>query len=440
MDMTTGKPIKALLKLSVPLFAGNIMQNLYIVFDTAVVGHILGKSALAAVGNSYVPTLIINSIILGLSSGILILLAQVYGSKETEKAQNCMGSIQTLLFLIGGGLSCLFFLSARGIFMSMGIPGEAIGYATDYLRIIALGIPFLSVYNFYSAVIKAGGDSRTPIWNLSVSCLMNIVLDYVFVALFRLGIQGAAFATVLSQIAAAGLTVFQLYRKDKRALVIRPDFKYVLQIFRFGITGIVQNGASAVSMFFIQGAINQFGVNEISAYTSAYKIESILTIPAVNLGTSLSVFTAQNTGAKNFERSRRGLRDSFKISAAIIAAAVVIIWAVSPQLMYLLVGNEKEVIRIGVQYLHNISLTFPLCVSLYLLTNFLRGAGEIGYPLFNTLLELSFRTAFAFVSVQYIGFNGIMLCRPLSFVISTVSLSYRYFTKKWQKTVRIKGD
>lgn len=206
----------------------------------------------------------------------------------------------------------------------MGIPGEAIGYATDYLRIIALGIPFLSVYNFYSAVIKTGEDSR--------------------------------------------------------ALVIRPDFKYVLQIFRLGITGIVQNGASAVSMFFIQGAINQFGVNEISAYTSAYKIETILTIPAVNLGISLSVFTAQNIGAKNYERSRRGL-----------------------------------------------------CVRLYLLTNFLRGAGEIGYPLFNTLLEHSFRTAFAFVSVQYIGFKGIMLCRPLSLVISTISLSCRYFTKKWQQ-------
>ena len=360
MDMTTGKPVKALLKFSVPLFAGNIMQNLYNVFDTAVVGHILGKNALAAVGNSYVPTLIINSIILGLSSGILILLAQVYGSKETERAQSCMGSIQTLLFFIGGGLSCLFFLSARGIFKAMGIPAEAIGYATDYLRIIALGIPFLSVYNFYSAVIKAGGDSRTPIWNLSVSCLMNIVLDYVFVAQFMLGIQGAAFATVLSQIAAAGLTVFHLYQKDKRALVIRPDFKYVLPIFRLGVTGIVQNGASAVSMFFIQGAINQFGVNGISAYTSAYKIETILTIPAVNLGTSLSVFTAQNTGAKNYERSRRGLRDSFKISAAIIAVAVIIIWTVSPQLMYLLVGNEREIIRIGVQYLHIISLTFPL--------------------------------------------------------------------------------
>lgn len=433
MDMTTGKPVKALLKFSVPLFAGNIMQNLYNVFDTAVVGHILGKNALAAVGNSYVPMLIINSIILGLSSGILILLAQIYGSGGTEKAQDSMGSIQTLVFLIGGGMACLFFLSARGIFMAMDIPAEAIGYATDYLRITALGIPFLAVYNFYSAVIKAGGDARTPVRYLSVSCLMNIGLDYVFVAVLRWGIRGAAWATVLSQVTAAGLIVFYLYRNDKEALVIRPDFKYVLPIFRLGITGIVQNGASAISMFFIQGAINRFGVNEISAYTSAYKIETILTIPAVNLGTSLSVFTAQNTGAKNFERSRRGLRDSFKISAAIIAVAAAIIWTASPQLMYLLVGNEKEIIRIGVQYLHIISMTFPLCVSLYLLTNFLRGAGEIGYPLFNTLLELSFRTVFAFASVQYIGFSGIMLCRPLSFIISTVSLSCRYFTKKWKK-------
>lgn len=432
MDMTTGKPVKALLKFSAPLFAGNIMQNLYNVFDTAIVGYILGKNALAAVGNSYVPMLIINSIILGISSGILILLAQVYGSGETEKAQDCMGSIQTLVFLIGG-LACLFFLSARGIFMAMDIPPEVIGYATDYLRIIALGIPFLAVYNFYSAVIKAGGDARTPVKDMSVSCLMNVVLDYVLVAVLRWGIRGAAWATVLSQVTAAGLIIFHLYRNDKEVLVIRPDFKYVLPIFRLGITGVVQNGASAVSMFFIQGAINRFGVNEISAYTSAYKIETILTIPAVNLGTSLSVFTAQNIGAKNIERSRRGLRDSFKISAAIIVVAVVIIWTASPQLMYLLVGNEKEIIRIGVQYLHIISLTFPLCVSLYLLTNFLRGAGEIGYPLFNTLLELSFRTVFAFASVQHIGFSGIMLCRPLSFVVSTVSLSCRYFTKKWKK-------
>ena len=428
--MTKGKPVKALLKFSVPLFAGNIMQNLYNVFDTAVVGHVLGKNALAAVGNSYVPMLVINSIILGLSSGILILLAQMYGSGE--KAQGCMGSIRTLVFLIGGGLACIFFLSAGWIFRAMGIPAAAARPAAEYLRITALGIPFLSTYNFYSAVAKAGGDARTPVRDMSVSCLMNIVLDYVFVVILRLGIRGAASATVISQAAAAGLAVFHLRRKDKKALAVRPDFKYVLPVFRLGVTSIVQNGASAVSMFFIQGVINRFGINEISAYAAAYRIETILTIPAVNLGASLSVFTAQNAGAKNFDRCRKGLRDGFKISVVFAAAVVVIVWAASPQFMYLLVGDEKEIVRIGVRYLHIVSLTFPFCVSLYLLTNFLRGAGEIAYPVFNTMLELGFRTAFAFVSVRYIGFCGIMLCRPLSFLISTASLSCRYFTKKWQ--------
>ena len=312
------------------------------------------------------------------------------------------------------------------------LSGGTARHAAEYLRITALGIPFLSAYNFYSAVEKAGGDARTPVRDMSVSCLMNIVLDYVFVVILRLGIRGAASATVISQAAAAGLAVFHLRRKDKNALAVRPDFKYVLPVFRLGVTSIVQNGASAVSMFFIQGVINRFGINEISAYAAAYRIETILTIPAVNLGASLSVFTAQNAGAKNFDRCRKGLRDGFKISVVFAAAVVVIVWAASPQFMYLLVGDEKEIVRIGVRYLHIVSLTFPFCVSLYLLTNFLRGAGEIAYPVFNTMLELGFRTAFAFVSVRYIGFYGIMLCRPLSFLISTASLSCRYFTKRWQ--------
>lgn len=434
--MTKGRPAKALLVFSVPLFAGNIMQNLYNVFDSAVVGHILGKNALAAVGNSYVPTLIINSIILGISSGILILLAQLYGSGGKEKTQNCMGSIRMLVLLAGGGLACIFFLAAGWISRVMHIPEEAACHAAEYLRITALGVPFLSVYNFYSAVTKAGGDARTPVQDMSVSCLMNIVLDYVFVACFRLGIRGAAFATLLSQTAAGGLAVFHYARiscASAHTLAMRPDFKYVMPILRLGMTSIVQNGASAASMFFIQGVINRFGINEISAYTSAYKIETILTIPAANLGASLSVFTAQNAGAENFDRCRKGLRDGFKISMVYVAAAMILIWAASPRLMYLLVGDDREIIRIGAEYLHIISLTFPFCVSLYLLTNFLRGAGEIVYPVFNTLLELGFRTAFAVVSVRYMGFLGIMLCRPLSFLISTVSLSGRYFTKKWQE-------
>ena len=430
--MTSGKPLNTLLKFSLPLLAGSVIQNLYNIFDTAIVGHVLGKYALAAVGNSYVPTLIINSIILGIASGISILVAQLYGSKDKGKIGKCYGSVQTLVVAVGFGLAVLFFALAEWIFKAMQIPGEIISSAALYLRIVAAGIPFLAIYNFYSALIKAKGNSRTPIKCITLSCDLNILLDYLFVASFGWGIAGAASATVLSQALAAGLTVWHLYRQEQTVLRAVPNTGQIVPILQLSITGIVQNGASAISMFFIQGIINTFGVNEISAYTSAYKIESILTIPAVNLGVALSVYVGQNVGAEEYGRTRQGLKDSFKIAAVFTALTMAILWFSSPFLMLLVVGNEAAVIPIGVQYLRIISLTFPLCVSLYLLTNFLRGAGEIAYPLFNTLLELSFRTISAFVLAHYFGFAGVLLCRPLSFVVSTVSLSCRLLSGRWK--------
>ena len=138
-------------------------------------------------------------------------------------------------------------------------------------------------------------------------------------------------------------------------------------------------------------------------------------------------------GAKQIERTQEGLKASFKIAIFISIIAIFIIWLFAPASMFLLVGNEKAIIEIGVKYLRIVSITFPFCVSLYLLTNFLRGAGEVAYPLFNTMLELSARTILAFVLAKYVGFVGILLCRPISFIISTVSLSCRYLAKKWQQ-------
>lgn len=433
IDMTSGKPIHILLQYSLPLLAGSILQNLYNIFDTAIVGHILGKYTLAAVGNSYVPMLIINSIILGIASGISIFVARSFGGHDEEKIKECIGSVQTLILFVGIGLCILFLVFARWIFVFMKIPDDIIGSAAAYLRIISLGIPFLAIYNFYSALIKAKGNSKTPVQCISISCGMNILLDYLFVAWFRWNVEGAAIATVISQAAAAGMSVLYLYRYDREVLMESPNNKWVGFMLKLSITGIVQNGSSALSMFFIQGIINTFGVNEISAYSSAYKIEGILTMPAVNLGNALCVYVGQNMGAGNWKRTKQGLRDCFKIAVVITSMAMIIIWAAAPFLLYLVVGDEKEVIRVGVFYLQIISITFPLCVSLYLLTNFLRGAGEIIYPLFNTLLELSFRTISAFVLARYLGFIGVLLCRPLSFIVSTISLSQRYISGKWRQ-------
>lgn len=432
-EMIADPPQKALLKFSLPLLAGSIFQNLYNIFDTMIVGQMLGKEALAAVGNSYVPMLIINSVLLGISSGISILISQFYGSQEQDKIGECVGSVQAINAIIGIGLTIVSFVAGKYFFSAMNIPGNILSLATDYWRINAIGIPFLTLYNFYSAIIKAKGNSKIPVKIIGISCVINIFLDCLYVGVFHLGVQGAAMATITSQAIAAGATIKYLYRHDREILTTHPNLHKILMIIKLSITGIVQNSASAMSMFCIQGIINQYGVNAISAYTSAYKIESILTIPAANLGTALSVFVGQNIGAGNTDRTRQGLKAGFRIAAIISLIVILIIWVFAPALMYLLVGNEKSIIEIGVKYLHIISFTFPFCVSLYLLTNFLRGAGEVFYPLFNTLLELSVRTVLAYVLADNIGFVGVLLCRPISFVVSAFSLLRHYFSKKWEK-------
>lgn len=432
-EMITETPQKALLRFSLPLLAGSIFQNLYNVFDTMIVGQLLGKEALSAVGNSYVPMLITNSVLIGISSGISILVSQSYGAQEQTGTQECIGSVHAITAIVGIGLSILAFMSGRWIFGAMNIPENIEGAATKYWKMIATGLPFSAIYNFYSAIIKAKGNSKFPVQSVGISCMINIFLDLLFVGAFGLGIRGAAAATVISQAIAAGVVIIYLYHFDKAFFVIRPNLHRVWSIMKLSITGVIQNSASAVSMFFIQGLINQYGVNAISAYTSAYKSESILTIPAVNLGAALSIFVGQNIGAKEIGRTQEGLKAGFKIAFFICIVTISVIWIFTPAFMFLLVGNEKAVIEIGVKYLRVISITFPFCVSLYLLTNFLRGAGEVAYPLFNTILELSVRTILAFVLAKHIGFVGILLCRPISFIISTISLFCRYLSKKWQQ-------
>ena len=377
--------------------------------------------------------LITNSVLIGISSGISILVSQSYGAQEQTGTQECIGSVHAITAIVGIGLSILAFMSGRWIFGAMNIPENIEGAATKYWKMIATGLPFSAIYNFYSAIIKAKGNSKFPVQSVGISCMINIFLDLLFVGAFGLGIRGAAAATVISQAIAAGVVIIYLYHFDKAFFVIRPNLHRVWSIMKLSITGVIQNSASAVSMFFIQGLINQYGVNAISAYTSAYKSESILTIPAVNLGAALSIFVGQNIGAKEIGRTQEGLKAGFKIAFFICIVTISVIWIFTPAFMFLLVGNEKAVIEIGVKYLRVISITFPFCVSLYLLTNFLRGAGEVAYPLFNTILELSVRTILAFVLAKHIGFVGILLCRPISFIISTISLFCRYLSKKWQQ-------
>ncbi len=304
--MLTEAPLKALLRFALPLLAGSILQNLYQVIDTMIVGRLLGKEALSAVGNSYVPTLVVNSILLGVSSGISIFVSQAHGAQGQTAARKWIGPVHAVTVLVGVGLPALALLSADWVFGKMHVPETAAKAAGDYWKITAAGIPFSVLYQFHSAVLQAKGNSRLPVQSMGFSCAINLFLDLLFVGALDLGVRGAAGATVLSQAAAAGISVLYLFHLDRAFLAVCFDLHSAAAIVKLSLTGILQNSASAVSMFFLQGLINQYGVNAIAAYTSAYRIEGILTLPAASLGTALSVFVGQNIGAG--QRSR-GFRD-----------------------------------------------------------------------------------------------------------------------------------
>lgn len=237
--------------------------------------------------------------------------------------------------------------------------------------------------------------------------------------------------------------LFYLIHKEKISIKklkwSNHDLKSISNILKFGITSTVQNSFSAVSMMYIQSVINGFGVNVISAFSAAYKIETILTVPAVSLGSSLGVYVGQNKGRGNTKKIVEGLHIAVFLSLILFMLVNLIVWLFGGNILQLVVGNEKEVVYYGELYLKIISLFYFFLTMLYLLTNFLRSAGEVIYPVFNTILELTSRVLLVYILAKYAGIIGVFMGRPISFLISMTGLLIRYKCGNWKRKIAAEG-
>lgn len=443
IDMTNEKTVKNIVFFSIPLFLGSILQNLYNIVDTVIVGRFIGKEELSIVGNLFAPMLLVNSIIMGSASGITILISYYVGEKNSSEIEKMYSAILKLAI----GMSCVLmlfgFFMPRYILECMKMPNMMLDEGCNYFRIVTLGFPFVIIYNYLTALFKGYGNSRSPLYFLILSCCVNIFLDIVLVTVWDQGIRGVAFATVLSQIISAICMLFYLLHKEKISLKklkwSNHDLKSISNILKFGITSTVQNSFSAVSMMYIQSVINGFGVNVISAFSAAYKIETILTVPAVSLGSSLGVYVGQNKGRGNTKKIVEGLHIAVFLSLILFLLVNLIIWLFGGNILQLVVGNEKEVVYYGELYLKIISLFYFFLTMLYLLTNFLRSAGEVIYPVFNTILELTSRVLLVYILAKYAGIIGVFMGRPISFLISMTSLLIRYKCGNWKRKIVAEG-
>ncbi|NOY37907.1 MAG: MATE family efflux transporter [Chlorobi bacterium] len=441
-DLTEGKESRLILAFATPMLLGNVFQQLYNVVDSIIVGNVLGKQALAAVGASFPIIFLLISLIIGIASGTTIIIAQYFGAKQYEKVKRAIDTFYIFIFFASIVMSVTGIYFSEDIFRLLKLPEEIMPQAKTYLTIYLSGMIVFFGFNGTSAVLRGLGDSKTPLYFLVASTLFNIGFDLLFVMVFKWGIAGAAAATVLSQ---AGAFVSAVFYLNKYHSLIQLDFlkmRFDRDIFRkslkIGLPTGFQQTFIALGMMALMGIVNTFGTNVIAAYSVAGRIDSIAMLPAMNFSAALATFVGQNLGAGKPERVRQGLISTLVMSSIISLAVTATVQLTSPYLMKLFT-KDAEVIAIGREYLVIVSAFYIIFTGMFSINGVLRGAGDTLIPMFITLFALWFvRIPAAYFLSRHMGYVGIWWAVPVGMMIGLILSFLYYLTGKYKTKVIIK--
>lgn len=435
-DLTEGKESKLILQFAAPMLLGNAFQVLYNFTDTIVVGRFIGEQALAAVGNSFPIIFVLVSLIIGFVLGSTIIISQYFGAKNYENVKRTIDTMNIVLFFTALVVSVSGVLFSEQIFRLVNLPETILPYATTYLNIIMGGSVFMFGFNGISAVLRGLGDSKTPLYFLIVSTVINIILDLTFVVGLDWGIEGVALATVLAQAIAFLTAVFYLNRNHD---IIKISFRNVVfdkEIFkksiRIGLPSGMQHVFVSLGFMALMAIVNMFGTNTIAAYSSAIRIDSFAGMPAMNFANALSTFVGQNIGANKPERVITGLRATLKMTC-LTAVAFTAIAVLFGEELIMLFTDEKEVIEIGYQYLSIVSPFYIVFSIMFSVNAIFRGAGDTLIPMFITLFSLWLvRLPLAYFLSGEIGAAGIWWSSPISWIAGVIFSVIYYHTGKWK--------
>lgn len=424
-DLTEGGITSTLLRFTLPMMLGALMQQCYNIVDTLIVGRCIGAEALAAVGSAYSLMTFLVSVLLGLSMGSGTVFSLYFGAGNMPGLRR---SIYVSLVLTGCAaviLTAVAYFLAGDIIGWLNVPEGISGMLRVYLLIVFSGIPFTFIYNFNAAVLRAVGDSVTPLWFLGLSVGFNIVLDLLFIVGFGTGIAGAALATVISQaLAAFGLMAFVLYRRPELRIGredMRLDMTSVKEIASFSSLTCVQQSVMNLGILMVQGIVNTFGTAVMAAFAAAVKIDTFAYMPVQEFGNAFSTFVAQNFGAGKSGRIRRGVRSAFVTSTVFSMAVSVIVFVFAkPLILIFIKPEEAEIIRIGVQYLRvEGSFYFGIGI-LFLLYGYYRAVRKPAISVLLTVLSLGTRVILAYVlsAIPSVGVAGIWWSIPIGWAIA----------------------
>lgn len=439
-NMLTGKPGKSLLVFALPMILGNLFQQFYNMADSMIVGRFVGEDALAAVGASYALTNVFIMIAIGGGIGASVLTSQYLGAREYGKLKT---SVYTALFNFLG-LSAV--LAMFGLVMNSQIlrvlktPDNILSDAVLYLQIYFLGLPFLFMYNIFSATFNALGESRIPLCLLIFSSVLNVLLDLTFVLWFHMGVAGVAVATVIAQGISAVISFSILMNRLKRYPTGEGKVKlYDGDMLKRGtgiaVPSIIQQSIVSIGMLLVQSVVNSFGSSALAGYSAGMRVESICIVPMISTGNAVSTFTAQNLGARQPKRVREGYRASYVIilSMAVLIAVVLNLFH-DPIISAFIDGaNGQEAFATGNGYVTFVSWFFVLIGLKACTDGVLRGAGDVKLYMLANLVNLGIRVAVANLCAPVWGIQAVWYAVPMGWAVNYLISGVRYLTGRWEK-------
>ncbi len=438
-DLTQGNPGKLILNFAIPMLIGNVVQQLYNVVDSAVVGKFIGENALAAVGASFPIFYVLIALIIGIASGNMVIISQYYGAKKMAKVKQAIDTFYITVFVGSIFISILGIYFSKDIFELMDLPPELLNDATTYLNIILAGVVAMFGFNSTSSILRGLGDSKTPLYFLIISSVLNVVFDLVFVLVFDWGIAGVAWATVISQ--AIAFIVGTIYLNTRHEVIrislktITFDKEIFIKSIKIGLPSGMQQLFVALGMMALYKIVNPFGTVVIAAFSVAGRLDGFAVMPAMNLTAALTTFVGQNMGANLIDRVKKGLQVTMFYSVAISLFFTILIMFFGENIM-LLFTTDANVVKIGVDYLKIVGYFYFTFSIMFSYLGVFRGAGDTIVPMLITLLSMwLFRIPAAYFLSQHFGTIGIWWSIPTGWGFGLLASAFYYKMGRWKNKV-----
>lgn len=434
-NMLSGNVLKSIIPFALPIMLSSLLQYNYSLIDNIIVGRYVSTDALAAVGNVGPISSFVVGASLGLTSGFTIPIAQAFGANDRKKL-NLYTASSVKVSLIAGICTIIFGeILSYPLLRAIGTPDEIIKMSASYINVLYLGVPFQMLSSNFTAISRAVGESRKPLYFHIVSVIVNFFLDLLFVKHFAWGVEGAAGATLISQALAMILTGAYVFKFNQNISVTKSDFKPNIKIaweqIKLGIPVSLQFTITSIGSMCLQGAVNGFGANVIAGFTAAGKVENLTNIPMSGLGVATQTFVGQNFGAKNYDRIVKSIRKIFVLDLVVSVIMSITLYAIGEPLVSLFSTEvNSEMMFAAKRYILATAQCYSLVAILFVLRNSLQG---LGYTYANMIAgagELVGRIAIAFIFTKIIGFSAVCYAAPAAWLLADIPLAIIYLNKE----------